>query len=86
MMVPRDCADFGQVQSYFIREIYTVCYLLATCWPAVYGQEFMRKNIATVAAWVVSCVAMSAFTLLPAIKAEDVRLMYVQLSLLLMID
>ncbi|KAB2102479.1 GPI ethanolamine phosphate transferase 1 [Alternaria gaisen] len=62
------------VQSYFVREIYTVCYLLATLWPAVYGQDFMKKNMATVATWALSCIAMSAFTLLPANKAEDIRL------------
>jgi phosphatidylinositol glycan class N len=52
-----------------------VCYLLATLWPAVYGQDFVKKNMATVAIWVMSCVSMSAFTLLPANKAEDTRLM-----------
>ncbi|KAF1843568.1 PigN-domain-containing protein [Cucurbitaria berberidis CBS 394.84] len=62
------------VQSYFVREIYTVCYLLATCWPAVYGQVFMKKNLGTVATWVLSCIIMSAFTMLPANKAEDTRL------------
>ncbi|CBX90965.1 Glycosyl phosphatidyl inositol anchor synthesis [Plenodomus lingam] len=62
------------VQSYFIREIYTICYLLATLWPAVYGTEFMRKHKGTVATWVSSCMAMSVFTMLPANKAEDVRL------------
>ncbi|CAE7174104.1 hypothetical protein PTNB85_03612 [Pyrenophora teres f. teres] len=62
------------VQSYFIREIYTVCYLLATMWPAVYGVDFVKKNVGTVATWALSCIAMSAFTLLPANKAEDVRL------------
>lgn len=62
------------VQSYFIREIYTICYLLATMWPTVYGTEFMRKNMGTVTTWVMSCMAMSVFTMLPANKAEDVRL------------
>jgi phosphatidylinositol glycan class N len=88
--VVHDTKHFGltreQVQSYFVREIYTACYLLATCWPAIYGQEFMRKNMATVAAWVLSCVAMSAFTLLPANKAEDVRLMYVRKGSLALFD
>jgi phosphatidylinositol glycan class N len=64
-----------QVQSYFVREIYTVCYLLAIGWPAVYGQDFLRKNIWTVASWALSCLIMSVFTLLPANKAEDSRLM-----------
>ncbi|KAF1941218.1 PigN-domain-containing protein [Clathrospora elynae] len=62
------------VQSYFVREIYTACYLLAACWPAVYGQDFVKKNMGTVATWMVSCVIMSAFTLLPANKAEDTQL------------
>ncbi|OAL48114.1 PigN-domain-containing protein [Pyrenochaeta sp. DS3sAY3a] len=62
------------VQSYFVREIYTVCYLLATCWPAVYGQDFMRQNIGTVATWVLSCVGMSTFTLLEANKEEHLGL------------
>jgi len=35
----------------------------------------MKKNMATVATWALSCIAMSAFTLLPANKAEDIRLM-----------
>jgi phosphatidylinositol glycan class N len=65
----------AQVQSYFVREIYTVCYLLATCWPVAYGFDFVKENMGTVATWVVSCIAMSAFTLLPANKAEDPRLM-----------
>jgi phosphatidylinositol glycan class N len=65
----------SQVQSYFHREIYTVCYLLATCWPAFYGQEFMKKNMGTAVTWIVSCMGMSVFTMLPANKAESVPLM-----------
>jgi phosphatidylinositol glycan class N len=63
-----------QVQSYFIREIYTVCYIAATAWPALYGQEFVKKNMTTVSTWVLSCLVMSAFTLLPANKAESTTL------------
>jgi phosphatidylinositol glycan class N len=63
-----------QVQSYFHREIYTICYLAATIWPALYGQDFLKKNIGTVATWVISCVAMSAFTMLPAVKTESTGL------------
>jgi phosphatidylinositol glycan class N len=62
------------VQSYFVREIYTGCYLAATIWPALYGQEFVKNNLATVAAWVLSCLTMSAFTMLPANKAESTTL------------
>lgn len=65
------------VQSYFHREIYTVCYLLATTWPIFYGRAFAMKNIGTVATWILSCMMMSAFTLLPANKAESVPLIMV---------
>ncbi|KAH7382469.1 Phosphatidylinositolglycan class N-domain-containing protein [Phaeosphaeria sp. MPI-PUGE-AT-0046c] len=70
------------VQSYFSREIYTICYLAATAWPALYGQEFVKKNMITVASWVLSCLVMSAFTLLPAIKAESVTLIMLGGSLM----
>jgi phosphatidylinositol glycan class N len=66
-----------KVQSYFSREIYTACYLAATVWPALYGQEFVKKNMATVATWVLSCLTMSAFTMLPANKAESTTLILV---------
>ncbi|KAF2824548.1 GPI ethanolamine phosphate transferase 1 [Ophiobolus disseminans] len=62
------------VQSYFVREIYTVCYLAATLWPALYGQTFVKKNLGTVVTWALSCLVMSSFTMLPANKAEDTRL------------
>ncbi|KAJ8116987.1 hypothetical protein OPT61_g1718 [Boeremia exigua] len=65
------------VQSYFHREIYTVCYLLATTWPVFYGKAFIKSNILTVATWVVSCLMMSSFTLLPANKAENVSLIMI---------
>ncbi|KAF2124937.1 PigN-domain-containing protein [Dothidotthia symphoricarpi CBS 119687] len=70
------------VQSYSHREIYTVCYLLATCWPVFYGKEFLKKNMGTVATWVLSCIVMSAFTMLPANKAEDPRLIFLGGSLM----
>jgi phosphatidylinositol glycan class N len=65
------------VQSYFHREVYTICYLLATTWPIFYGQDFAKKNIGTVATWILSCMMMSAFTLLPANKAESVPLIMI---------
>lgn len=42
----------------------------------------MKQNIGTVATWVLSCMAMSSFTLLPANKAENIPLMYVRLLLM----
>ncbi|KAF2002333.1 PigN-domain-containing protein [Amniculicola lignicola CBS 123094] len=62
------------VQSYFQREIFSICYLLATSWPAFYGPEFMKENVFLVATWILSCMLMSVFTLLPANKVEDLNL------------
>ncbi|KKY21532.1 putative gpi-anchor biosynthetic protein [Phaeomoniella chlamydospora] len=59
------------VQSYFRREIYTICFILATTWPAMYGIKFLRDNISLVVCWTLGCLAMSTFTLLPAIKVES---------------
>lgn len=63
-----------QVQSYYHREIYTVCYLLATAWPAFYGFDFLRENAFLCATWSLGCAAMSIFTILPALKVEDMSL------------
>ncbi|KAF2748611.1 GPI ethanolamine phosphate transferase 1 [Sporormia fimetaria CBS 119925] len=65
------------VQSYFQREIFTICYLLATTWPAFYGYGFVKQNALLVATWVSSCMLMSVFTLLPANKVEDLTLILV---------
>ncbi|KAL2356483.1 Phosphatidylinositolglycan class N-domain-containing protein [Cryomyces antarcticus] len=64
----------AMVQSYFHREVFTVCYLLATTWPAFYGMDFVRQNESLVAAWAVSCALMSTFTLLPVVKIEDMNI------------
>ncbi|KAF2763063.1 PigN-domain-containing protein [Pseudovirgaria hyperparasitica] len=64
----------GLVQSYFHREIYTVCYLLAIAWPAFYGKRFLTDNKVLVATWALACGSMSLFTLLPANKVENLNL------------
>ncbi|KAK2853261.1 Glycosyl phosphatidyl inositol anchor synthesis [Arthroderma sp. PD_2] len=61
----------GLVQSYFHREIYTVCYLLAALWPMLYGLDFLSKNKLLSAGWTVSCGLMSTFTLLPVGKTDN---------------
>lgn len=65
------------VQSYYHREIYTVCYLLLATWPLFYGTQFVRQNWLLCLSWALGCASMSAFTLLPANKVEDSNLMYV---------
>ncbi|KAF2141433.1 uncharacterized protein K452DRAFT_272309 [Aplosporella prunicola CBS 121167] len=62
------------VQSYFHREVFTICYLLATLWPVFYGMDFIKKHPMLVATWWLSCGMMSSFTLLSAIKVEDINM------------
>jgi phosphatidylinositol glycan class N len=69
-----DTNEDTQVQSYYHREVYTICYLLATTWPLFYGSEFVRKNWILCSTWACSCAAMSIFTLLPANKVESATL------------
>ncbi|KAK4630124.1 GPI ethanolamine phosphate transferase 1 [Fulvia fulva] len=62
------------VQSYYHRQIYTICYLLAAGWPLVYGLDFVKTNWTLCTTWALGCTSMSAFTLLPAIKVESASL------------
>lgn len=68
-------SDCRQVQSYFYREIFTVCFVLGALWPALYGMQFVAKHAALSASWAVGCCLMSTFTLLPAIKTENINTM-----------
>jgi phosphatidylinositol glycan class N len=72
------------VQSYYHREMYTLCYLLAIFWPASYGLEFLRQNRVICATWAVACASMSVFTVLPAIKVEDIGLILMGGALMLL--
>ncbi|KAK6337699.1 Glycosyl phosphatidyl inositol anchor synthesis, variant 2 [Orbilia brochopaga] len=64
------------VYGYFQRVTFTVCFLLGTIWPWLYGIQFVDRNRRTVALWTVSCVAMSIFTILPVIKVESLLLIH----------
>jgi phosphatidylinositol glycan class N len=55
--------------------VFSVLWGLAVFWPAFYGTGFLRVNKELTATWALSCLAMSSFTLLPAMKVEDVNLM-----------
>lgn len=59
------------VYGYFYREIFTAVYLLATTWPFFYGTGFLKRNRIPVIGWIVSCLLMSTFTLLSAVKTES---------------
>lgn len=57
--------------------MFSVLWAVASLWPYFYGAGFLKNNKELVATWTLSCAAMSSFTLLPAMKTEDINLMYV---------
>lgn len=60
--------------GYIHREVLTVLYLLGAFWPLASGLSFVRENLILSLVWAVSCASMSIFTLLPAMKTENVTL------------
>ncbi|CAL5869453.1 uncharacterized protein PFLUO_LOCUS3682 [Penicillium psychrofluorescens] len=60
------------VQSYFHREIFTVCFGLACFWPAFYGMNFIRSHVLLSTTWAVGSGLMATFTLLPVTKMENI--------------
>lgn len=60
-----------QVQSYFHRIIFTICYILGAVWPLLYGMEFLHQHKTMVGSWAIGCLVLSTFTLLPVVKVED---------------
>ncbi|RFU35635.1 hypothetical protein B7463_g668, partial [Scytalidium lignicola] len=60
--------------GYSHREVFSGLFIAAVFWPAFYGKEFIGGNMTLVGTWMVSCVSMSAFTLLPVVKVEDITL------------
>ncbi|KAK4210417.1 Phosphatidylinositolglycan class N-domain-containing protein [Rhypophila decipiens] len=71
--------------GYIHREILTILFVLASFWPAVYGISFLQKHTSLSALWFLSCLAMSPFTLLPAMKTEDVNLIMIGGSLMVLV-
>lgn len=69
---------FGIILSlaigYIHREVLTALYLVGAFWPLASGLSFVRDHIVLSGVWAVSCVSMSIFTLLPAMKTENVTL------------
>ncbi|KAL2698786.1 hypothetical protein AAEP93_010174 [Penicillium crustosum] len=61
----------AMVQSYFHREIFTVCFALGALWPVIHGFTFIRSHVLLSATWALGCGLMSSFTLLPVIKVEN---------------
>ncbi len=62
--------------GYIYREILTGLFVIGAFWPAGYGLSFLKDHLALAATWFIACLCMSSFTLLNAMKVEDVNLMY----------
>ncbi|TAQ90028.1 hypothetical protein B7494_g1635 [Chlorociboria aeruginascens] len=60
--------------GYTHREVFSVLFIAAASWPAFYGGRFLKGNKILSGTWVIACFAMSSFTLLAAIKVEDITL------------
>ncbi|KAM0438874.1 hypothetical protein ACHAPT_001635 [Fusarium lateritium] len=71
----------GIIQSlalgYIHREILTGLFILAAFWPLTCGISFLRSHVFLSLLWFVSCLGMSTFTLLPAMKVENIPLILV---------
>ncbi|KAK0636892.1 GPI ethanolamine phosphate transferase 1 [Bombardia bombarda] len=74
-----------QALGYIHREVLTVLFILGAFWPVVNGISFLQKHASLSAVWFLSCLAMSTFTLLPALKTEDVNLIMVGGALMVVI-
>lgn len=71
--------------GYIHREVLTVLFVIGAFWPATYGISFLEGHITLAATWFVSCLAMSTFTLLPAMKTESVNLIMLGGALMVVI-
>lgn len=60
--------------GYIHREILTVLYIVGALWPLASGLSFVREHLVLSLVWAASCLSMSTFTLLPAMKTENVNL------------
>lgn len=69
--------------GYIHREVLTVLYLVGAFWPLASGISFIKEHLFLSMLWAVSCLSMSMFTLLPAMKAENVTLILLGGALML---
>ncbi|KKF97585.1 GPI ethanolamine phosphate transferase 1 [Ceratocystis platani] len=60
--------------GYIHREVLTVLFLVASLWPLSLGWNFIRAHLSLLLTWAFLCIVMSTFTLLPAMKTENLSL------------
>ncbi|ERT01596.1 phosphatidylinositol glycan, class N [Sporothrix schenckii 1099-18] len=71
--------------GYIYREIFTLLFVLGAFWPAVHGISFLQQHFTLAVFWFVSCLSMSTFTLLPAMKTENIGLIMLGGTLMVII-
>lgn len=71
--------------GYIHREVLTGLFILGAFWPASYGISFLQEHAALAGTWFVSCLGMSTFTLLSAIKIENLDLILIGGALMVVI-
>ncbi|KAK4165184.1 Phosphatidylinositolglycan class N-domain-containing protein [Cladorrhinum sp. PSN259] len=71
--------------GYIHREIITVIFIIGAFWPLTNGFSFLQQHAGLSTTWFFSCLAMSTFTLLPAMKTEDVNLILIGGALMVLI-
>ncbi|KAI8961599.1 GPI ethanolamine phosphate transferase 1 [Daldinia sp. FL1419] len=71
--------------GYIYREIFTILYILGAFYPLTAGISFLQKHLVLSATWFISCLAMSIFTLLPAMKVENIPLTMVGGALMVVV-
>lgn len=64
-----------QAIGYIHREVLTVLFLVGALYPLTLGVSFLQKHAILSVQWFISCLVMSVFTLLPAMKVESLPLM-----------
>lgn len=71
--------------GYIHREVLTGLFILGAFWPASYGLSFLQQHAVLSGAWFISCLGMSTFTLVSAIKAENLDLILIGGALMVLI-
>lgn len=61
----------SMVAGYFHREIFSIVFGVATMWPWMQNARVAWANLTLSAAWAVTCLTMSVFTMLPVVKDES---------------
>ncbi|KAI1651371.1 GPI ethanolamine phosphate transferase 1 [Daldinia loculata] len=71
--------------GYIHREIFTILYIVGALYPLTTGISFLQKHSVLSATWFISCLVMSVFTLLPAMKIESIPLTMVGGALMVVV-